>query len=60
MKSTKEYLILVNDKPFFTVSHTGAIAAVKDEAQRRNPAAKVEIAMVTIEPYEASASDDLK
>lgn len=60
MKSSKEYLVLVDDKPFFSVSHTEAIAAIKAEAERRNPTAKVEVAIVTIEPYEASPFDDLK
>lgn len=60
MTPTKDYVILVDGKPYFFVANPESIAIVKEEAARRYPAAKIEVAIFTVEPYEAPASDDCK
>lgn len=60
MTSTKDYVILVNNKPYFSVTNPESIATVKEEARRRNPTAEIEVVVFIVEPYEAPASDDCK
>lgn len=58
MTSTTDYIILVNDRPYFSVKEPGSIETIKAEALRRNPAAKIEVVVFTVTPYESSAATD--
>lgn len=58
MDTQKEYIIVVNGRPYFSVSCLKNLPAVIDEAKRRFGAdAKVEVFLQTTEPYVPAKSD---
>lgn len=58
MKIQKEYIIVVNSRPYFSVVDIKHLSAVVDDARARFGAdSKVEVFMQTTEPY-APGKDD--
>lgn len=56
MKKQTEYIIVVNDRPFFAVLAPSAISIVKNEAvERFGLDAKIKVFVQTTSPYEPSA-----
>lgn len=52
MEIQKEYIIVVNGRPYFSVAKVKNLSAVIDEAKARFGAdSKIEIFMQTTEPY---------
>ena len=52
MNTQKEYVVVVNDRPFFSVSRLENLSAVINEAKLRSGAgAKVEVFLHKTEPY---------
>lgn len=52
MKIQKEYIIVVNGRPYFSVVDVNHISAVIDDAKARFGAdTKIEVVMQTTEPY---------
>lgn len=59
MEFTKEYIVVVNGRPFFSVANPSHLFVVKDEAEHRfGEGAKVEVFVQTTEPYELAADND--
>lgn len=58
MKIKKEYIIIVNGNPYFSVVDVKHLSAVINDAKARFGAdSKIEVLMQTIEPY-APGKDD--
>jgi hypothetical protein len=58
MNTQKEYIIVANGRPYFSVSRLENLPAVIDEAKRRFGAeAKVEVFLQTTEPYVPAKGD---
>lgn len=58
MDTQKEYIIVANGRPYFSVSCPKNLSAVIDEAKRRFGAdAKVEVFLQTTEPYPFATSN---
>lgn len=58
MKTQKEYIIIVNDRPYFSVVDIKHLSAVIDDAKARFGAdSKIEVLMQTTELY-ASGKDN--
>lgn len=58
MNTQKEYIIVANGRPYFSVSCLENLFAVVDEAKRRFGAdAKVEVFLQTTEPYAPAKVD---
>jgi hypothetical protein len=58
MDTQKEYIVVVNGRPYFSVSCFKNLSAVVDEAKRRFGAdAKVEVFLQTTEPYVSAKGD---
>lgn len=58
MNTQKEYIIVANGRPYFSVSCLENLFAVVDEAKRRFGAdAKVEVFLQTTEPYVPAKGD---
>lgn len=52
MKIQKEYIIVVNGRPYFSVVDVNHLSAVIDDAKARFDAnLKIEVVMQTTEPY---------
>lgn len=52
MKIQKEYIIIVNDRPYFSVVDVEHLSAVIDDVKARFGAdSKIEVLMQTTEPY---------
>lgn len=52
MKTQKEYIIVVNGRPYFSVVGVNHLSAVIDDAKARLGAdSKIEVFMQTTEPY---------
>lgn len=52
MKIQKEYIIIVNGRPYFSVVNVNHLSAVIDDAKVRFGAdSKIEVVMQTTEPY---------
>lgn len=52
MKIQKEYIIIVNGRPYFSVVDVNHLSAVIDDAMARFGAdSKIEVVMQTTEPY---------
>ena len=52
MKIQKEYIIVVNDRPYFSVVDIKHLSAVIDDAKTRfGIDSKIEVIMQTTEPY---------
>lgn len=62
MKKQTEYIIVVNDRPFFGVLAPSAVSVIKKEAvERFGLGAKIEVLVQTTELYEPGAvADDSK
>lgn len=59
MKKQTEYIIVVNDRPFFGVLAPSAVSVIKKEAvERFGLGAKIEVLVQTTELYEPSAVAD--
>jgi UDP-N-acetylglucosamine pyrophosphorylase len=58
MNTQKEYIIIANGRPYFSVSCLKNLSAVVDEAKRRFGAdAKIEVFLQTTEPYAPAEGD---
>ena len=58
MNTQKEYIIVANGRPYFSVSYLENLSAVVDEAKRRFGAdAKVEVFLQTTELYVPAKGD---
>lgn len=58
MNTQKEYIIVANGRPYFSVSCLKNLSAVIDEAKRRFGAdAKVEVFLQITEPYVPAKGD---
>ena len=54
MEITKDYIVVVNGRPFFSVANPCHLLMVKAEAGHRfGESAKIEVFVQTTEPYEA-------
>ncbi len=59
MKTIIEYIIVVNDRPFFSVSDPSRIEVIKQEASARFAGPVViEVYKQTTEPYEVGPDND--
>lgn len=60
MNTQKEYIIVVNGRPYFSVSKVESLSTLIDEAKARFGAdSKIEVFLQTVEPY-AAESDSSK
>ena len=58
METQREYVIVVNGRPFFSVVNEDLISGMEDEAVARFGAtAKIEIFVQTTEPYATAKGD---
>lgn len=58
MKIQKEYIIVVNDRPYFSVVDIKHLSAVIDDAKARfGIDSKIEVIMQTTEPYVSGESN---
>lgn len=58
METRREYIIVVNGRPFFSVVNEDLISGMEDEAVARFGAtAKIEIFVQTTEPYVPAKGD---
>lgn len=52
MEIQKEYIVIVNDRPYFSVVDVNHLSAVIDDAKARFGAnSRIEVVMHTTEPY---------
>ena len=59
MKKQTEYIVIVNDRPFFGVLAPSAVSVIKKEAvERFGLGAKIEVLVQTTELYEPGAATD--